>query len=275
MLSAPASYIDFNSLAQLRNDAARDADGALEAAATQFEAQLIGMMLKSARQAKLADGLFDNSQTEQYLELTDQQLALELARRGTLGLRTMLVEQLGGEPVSAAGLTHTPAPARTAYDATPEGFVDRYAEEAAAAAAELGVDAKLLLAQVALETGWGDSLPTRPDGRSSHNLFGIKAGSSWSGDRVARWTIEFSEGVAERRSESFRAYRSSAESFADYVALVKGSSRYQAARDAVADPESFARGLVDGGYATDPEYFEKWMEIYRGDSLNAAMSGLK
>jgi flagellar protein FlgJ len=276
MLSAPTSYLDFNSLAQLRNDAAHDAGNALDEAATQFEAQMIGMMLKSARQAKLGDGLFDNAQSEQYLEMMDQQVSLELARRGTLGLRDMLVNQLGGDaPVNTTAPLARPRADAAAVPATPELFVSRYAAEAKSAAAALGVDPKLLLAQAALETGWGKSLPRGADGLSSNNLFGIKASGSWNGPRVSRWTLEYSGGVAERRHESFRAYESSADSFADYVDLVRGSYRYEAATSAATNSEAFARELVEGGYATDPDYLDKWMAIYRGDSLNDAMASLK
>ena len=277
MLSAPTTYVDFDSLAQLRNDAAHNPDEALEAAATQFEAQLIGMMLKSAREAKLSEGVFDSSATDQYMSLMDQQIALDLANRGSLGLRSMLIEQLGEAP-GPEPLGHLPAhpvSAQPSADpATPDSFVRRYAAEARAAAEELGIDPKLLLAQAALETGWGASLPVTEDGRPSHNLFGIKAGSSWGGQRVGRWTLEYTDGVAERRQESFRAYASSEDSFADYVSLVKDNERYADARDA-ADSESYAKSLLAGGYATDPAYLDKWMSIYHGDTLGEALNGLK
>ncbi len=271
MLSAPATYLDFNSLAQLRTDAAQNTEGALDAAATQFEAQLIGMMLKSARDAKLADGLFDNTQTQQYLEMMDQQVALEMAQRGALGLRAMLVDQLGGDGASIAP-TSSPRPiaaGRAAPPLTPEEFVKRFAPEAEVAAAELGIDPKLLLAQAALETGWGQSLPRSENGYASNNLFGIKATGNWDGPKVSRWTLEYRDGIAERRRESFRAYESTAESFADYVRLVRENHRYEGAVGAADDPEAYARGIVEGGYATDPEYLDKWLSIYRGESLNA------
>ena len=88
--------------------------------------------------------------------------------------------------------------------------------EAKAAAAALGVEPRLLLAQAALETGWGRAVPQRGD-ESAHNLFGIKAGASWSGAAVEQWTLEHEDGVTAPQRERFRAYGNTAESFADYV----------------------------------------------------------
>lgn len=308
--AAPPPSFDVQGLSDLRRKAAQDDPAAMAEAAVQFEALFIGMMLQSAREASVGDGIFDNSTSMQYLELMDRQVALDLARRGGFGIGKMLLEQLGtpqgeGEATPETTLASleqalSARPARPAAvdaallavrarvaaatrvekvaepaPATPEKFVERFLPEAEAAARKLGIEPELLLAQAALETGWGSSLPRHADGASTHNLFGIKAGGAWRGERAAHWTIENVGGVAERRREEFRAYGASEESFADYVELISTSPRYAAALEHADDPERYARALHDAGYATDPDYAEKWLAIYRGERLRSAVDGLK
>lgn len=255
-------------------------------AAIQFEALVIGMMLKAARQASVGEGVLDNSQTKQYLELMDQQVAIELARRGSLGFGAMIAGELGGaetkpsldiEPARLPGIKMSIDIAGPGVPKpnTPEQFVERYLDEAKAAADELGVDPRLLLAQAALETGWGQSVPQYPDGRPAHNLFGIKAGSSWDGARVSTWTLEYTAGAAARKREQFRAYATTADSFADYVDLIRSNPRYEAAVAVAADAESYANALGEAGYATDPNYANKLLSIYRGGTLETLFARLK
>jgi flagellar protein FlgJ len=267
--AAPASF-DVQGLGDLRRKAAQDDPAALAEAAVQFEALFIGMMLQSARQASIGDGIFDSDQSMQYLELMDQQVALDLARRGGLGIGKMLMEQLGAAATRVERVAE-PEP----VPATPEAFVARFLPEATTAARKLGVEPELLLAQAALETGWGAALPRHANGASTHNLFGIKAGGPWQGESAAHWTIENLGGVAERRREQFRAYGTSADSFADYVELISHSPRYAAALEHAHDAERYAQALSDAGYATDPNYAEKWLAIYRGERLRSAVDGLK
>lgn len=119
-----------------------------------------------------------------------------------------------------------------------------------------GIPARFLVAQAALETGWGRAEIRHADGTPSHNLFGIKAGGSWSGAVVEAATTEYSNGVAERRIERFRAYGSYAESFRDYAQLLSGSPRYAGVLGS-SDAAGFARSLQRAGYATDPDYAAK------------------
>ncbi len=85
---------DFEGLARLRESAQAHDPAALKETAIQFEALIVGIMLKASRDASLGEGLLDSSQTEQYLELMDRQVALELARQGGLGFGQMLVEDI-------------------------------------------------------------------------------------------------------------------------------------------------------------------------------------
>ena len=263
--AAPA-FADFQGLERLRSAAQREDPAALEEASVQFEALVLGMMLKAARDASLGEGILDGSETRQYLELMDQQVALELARQGGLGFGDLIVEGLDSTP---------PDDAFAFRPDTPAQFVEALMPLAQAAGRELGVDPRLLVSQAALETGWGRSVLQHPNGRSAFNLFGIKADSGWRGARVARPTLEYSGGVAERRWAQFRAYSDAAESFRDYTGLIKGSPRYRQALSRSGDPEAYAHGLAEAGYATDPGYAQKWLAIFHGDTLAETLQHLK
>ncbi|WP_457320099.1 flagellar assembly peptidoglycan hydrolase FlgJ [Stenotrophomonas sp. P5_B8] len=156
---------------------------------------------------------------------------------------------------------------------TPEGFVASIWNHAQQAARELGVDAKALVAQAALETGWGRKLVQRNGGGSSHNLFGIKA-SGWSGERATSGTHEYVDGVRRNETASFRAYTSVGDSFADYVKLLKNSPRYQNALQAGGDVRGFAQGLQKAGYATDPSYAAKIAAIAGGPTIERAIAAV-
>lgn len=156
---------------------------------------------------------------------------------------------------------------------TPAGFVASIWGHAQQAARELGVDAKALVAQAALETGWGRKLVRRNGGDSSHNLFGIKA-NGWQGERATSGTHEYVNGVRRNETASFRAYNSVGESFADYVRLLKTSPRYQNALQAGSDVRSFAQGLQRAGYATDPTYAAKIAAIAGGPTIERAVAAV-
>jgi peptidoglycan hydrolase FlgJ len=158
--------------------------------------------------------------------------------------------------------------------AGPEDFVKKLAPHAIEAAKKLGVSVRALLAQAALETGWGKHLPAQ-GGTTSFNMFGIKAGSSWDGKRVNVPTLEYEDGVAVRRKDSFRAYDSPSDSFKDYADMVSSSPRYAAAVGRGDDVAGFAHALVNGGYATDPSYAQKLTDIANGPVMKQALAALK
>ena len=155
---------------------------------------------------------------------------------------------------------------------SPEAFVKSIWPHAQKTAAELGVPAKALVAQAALETGWGRRLVGR-QGVTSHNLFGIKAGGRWSGERMSASTHEFVNGVRVNERAAFRAYGSPSESFADYARLL-GNARYAGARGAGNDTHRFASALQKAGYATDPSYAAKITAIANGATLNRALASV-
>lgn len=176
--------------------------------------------------------------------------------------------------------THTPnldQSVETAYAASvpdsPEAFVAELWPHAQRAAAELGVSPKALLAQAALETGWGRHMPKRVDGSSGNNLFGVKQGG-WSGETLAANTHEYVGGRRVEQRDEFRAYSSAAESFNDYVAMLKSSPRYANALGK-SSPQAFASALQQAGYATDPRYAAKITAIAHGPTLQRALDALQ
>ncbi len=140
------------------------------------------------------------------------------------------------------------------------------------AARRLGLPPEALLAQAALETGWGAHVMRRPDGASSHNLFGIKADGRWSGERVSVTTLEYKDGVALKTRADFRAYDDWADSFEDYVRFVRDNPRYRRALQATDDAGRYFEELQRAGYATDPAYARKIRRILESGPLRTAMN---
>ncbi|MBK9446494.1 MAG: flagellar assembly peptidoglycan hydrolase FlgJ [Betaproteobacteria bacterium] len=184
----------------------------------------------------------------------------------------------GAERIAGSTLSAVAAPiAGSATEASSapisEGtrdFVNRVWPHAVDASRSTGVPAHFLVAHAALETGWGKSEIRRPDGSSSHNLFGIKAGRSWQGASVEAATTEYVDGVAQPAKEKFRAYGSYAEAFRDYASLLASNPRYSGVIGQQ-DGTAFARSLQQAGYATDPMYAEKLSRIIAGNTLRQAL----
>nr|WP_301295701.1 flagellar assembly peptidoglycan hydrolase FlgJ [Pseudomonas nitroreducens] len=145
--------------------------------------------------------------------------------------------------------------------ASADDFVSTMLPMAERAAKRIGVDPRYLVAQAALETGWGKKMIAQRDGSSSHNLFGIKTGSSWKGDSARATTTEFEQGKQVKEVASFRAYNSFEQSFQDYVSFLQNNDRYQGALDSAARPDQFMKELQRAGYATDPQYARKVNQI--------------
>ena len=152
------------------------------------------------------------------------------------------------------------APAKKAFSSQDE-FVATMLPMAKAAAARIGVDPKYLVAQAALETGWGKSVMRAEDGSSSHNLFGIKAGQSWQGAQARAITSEFRDGAMVKETAHFRSYNSYQDSFHDLVTLLQSNDRYKEVVKSADNPEQFVGELQKAGYATDPAYASKISQI--------------
>lgn len=152
------------------------------------------------------------------------------------------------------------APPKKAFSSA-DDFVNTMLPMAREAAARIGVDPRYLVAQAALETGWGKSVMRQQDGSSSHNLFGIKAGTSWQGHSARAITSEFRNGQMVKETAEFRSYDSYKDSFHDLVTLLQTNNRYQDVVKSADNPEQFVRELQKAGYATDPDYASKISQI--------------
>ena len=145
-----------------------------------------------------------------------------------------------------------------------EAFVAKLMPAATRASEKLGLDPKILIAQAALETGWGKHLLKNGEGKNSFNLFNIKADHRWQGETVSKETFEYRDSVAIKERASFRAYSSFEESFQDYVQFIQGNARYEQALQHTIEPRRYIEELQKVGYATDPKYSEKVHNVYQG-----------
>jgi flagellar protein FlgJ len=286
MNADPLVATDFDGFTRLRAQARTDRNSpeALHKVASQFEALFTQMMLKSAREAKLGEGLFESNEHEHYQGMFDSQIALNLAQGRGLGIADLLVRQLsqGKEAEASPAVNANRITERTGTTTAPDGpghtathFTRLLWPHAERAGEALGVDPKALIAQAALETGWGRATIRHPDGRNSFNVFNIKATPDWAGERVGVATLEYEGGVAVRRQAEFRSYHSYEEAFADYTKLIGQQPRYAAARAAGHDAQAFAAALQQAGYATDPGYARKIDGILNGQPLARAVTELK
>jgi peptidoglycan hydrolase FlgJ len=119
----------------------------------------------------------------------------------------------------------------------------------------------VLIAQGALETGWGRHV-------KGNAYFGIK-GKSSSGGSIDFATHENVGGRSVAITDSFRAYASLQEAADDYGAFLKGNKRYAACFAFPNDPSKFVDLLAAAGYATDPQYASKLKSIIRAHGLAA------
>ncbi|GBU13306.1 flagellar rod assembly protein and murein hydrolase [Enterobacterales bacterium] len=290
LMSMSGAAYDAQSLNGLKLAVQKDPQAHIKEVAKQFEGVFVQMMLKSMRSALPQDGLMSSDQTRLYTSMYDQQIATNMSEKG-LGMADLMVKQLTGgntEPAETAGtvpmaldkevLSTMPllameqmirkaipnAPDRTTGGA-PLGqdsgqFVSRLSIPAQVASRASGISHQLIVAQAALESGWGQREIPTTDGKQSFNLFGIKAGSNWSGATTDITTTEYSNGVAKKVQATFRVYGSYVEAIADYVKLLTNNPRY-AQVTAAGTPEQAAHALQAAGYATDPNYANKLVSV--------------
>ncbi len=287
--------MDVQSLGRVRQLSQKDPDLALKESAKQFEALFINMMLQSMRKATPQGNLVEESQgRELYTSMLDQQLSQTMAQRG-IGVADLLLGQLKSGS-SAQVLPDLTAPSRSVASASPQissaldvaslyaqaslaptnevktathsassvhDFHSRMHAHAETATAITGIPADFILGHAALESGWGKREILLPDGSSSHNLFGIKAGASWKGNVAEVTTTEYIQGVPTKVVARFRAYDSDADAFRDYAAFLQDNPRYGQVIANGQSVDGFAQGLQNAGYATDPAYANKLMSVIR------------
>lgn len=304
---ATEAVTDFSGFTALKAGARANDPQTVRKAAQQFEALFTQQMLKAARAASLGDDVLGGGQTEFYQDLFDQQMAVHLSQGKGLGLADLLTRQLMGRsageaatdaasrdptsmadrlaarrgmpaigraapasssPSSAAFGSATQDTSAPAPDAA--AFIESIRPHAERAAAALGVPADAILAQAALETGWGKHVPAHADGTPSYNFFGIKAQAGWDGDRLVKTTHEHLGGRMQKVSAEFRSYASVGEAFDDYARFLQSNPRYAEALRQGDDAAGFAQGLQDAGYATDPAYARKLLKLMRGATISRA-----
>ncbi|WP_092007823.1 flagellar assembly peptidoglycan hydrolase FlgJ [Polaromonas sp. OV174] len=293
--------LDVQGVDALRRTVRSSPEEGMKQASKQFEVMFMQMMLKSMREATPSDGMFGGQQEKMYTSMLDQQLSQNLSGRG-LGLAEAMLTQLKRTMGSEADKQSSPAglpaksfpldatkplpnamPASTRatdlsfYEAATgqatlsrsalpqahvEQFVTRMLPAAQQASQASGVPAQLIMAQAALESGWGRREIRAEDGKTSHNLFGIKADKGWKGPVVETTTTEYVNGVAQKTQASFRAYGSYEEAFSDYAKFLTTNPRYANVL-ATQDPAEAAHGLQRAGYATDPQYAGKLVRIMK------------
>ena len=276
--------VDANSLNDLKQATKQNSPAAIKETAKQFEALFVNMMLKSMRKATPSDGPMDSEQGKMFTSMLDDQISQKIAARG-MGLADMMVKQMTVNagaatvpkntsltPSAAAASASNPitqhaqdlkaaSPHLSSAQAQVQAFQNKLSCCAQAASDATGIPASFMMGQAALETGWGKHQMVAANGQPSHNLFGIKAGSNWTGKTVTAVTTEYVNGVPTQKTEKFRAYDNYDQSFNDYAKLLQGNARYKNVLANAKDAYGFAQGLQKAGYATDPEYAKKIINI--------------
>ncbi len=272
----PSLAVDTRSLDELKLRAKNNPELALKDAARQFEVLFMNMLLKSMREATPQDGLFDSEQTRFYTSMLDQQLSEKMSTRG-LGLADIMARQLqrqnGAAPVTGVSGAEGAGAATAPQSGNTRDFVNRLWPHAAEASQSTGIPAHFIIGQAALESGWGAREIRGSDGEPSHNLFGIKAGRGWTGRTADVVTTEYVNGAPQKVTGRFRAYDSYADAFRDYANLIRNNPRYAGVIEGAGDAASFARGLQQAGYATDPAYADKLTRVINSNALRQSLLG--
>jgi flagellar protein FlgJ len=304
------SYTDLSNLQSITKLGRTDKNQALGKVAQQFESMMVRMMMKSMRDANsvFAEGNFLSSdEGDTYQGMFDDQLALSLSQGRGMGVAETMIRQLQSrfgtsqntvaQPVEKTVSSYLntrntetgPVPGAVAasyaagkissvaavhqpmkFDGSVAEFTENLFEMAKGAAEKLGVEPDILLAQAALETGWGKKISASGD-RSSLNLFNIKADKRWSGDSIKVATMEVRDGLAVKEVAAFRAYRSAEHSFNDYVDFIANSPRYEGALQSD-NSDAYIRNLSAAGYATDPDYADKVLRIANSENFRTAIN---
>lgn len=274
-----------------------------------FMQMMLKSMRKAQGALADKDSPFNSQQVQFYRDMHDQQLAVDLSSRGGVGIADIIVQQLspgkdGFMPAAAirdnanlANMTRQPTVNATRSDsqvaaqnteqsqaqpqqqpaskqsafASPSEFISTLLPHAKEFAQKLGLDAEALLAQAAVETGWGRFMIHSGDGQNSHNLFGIKADKRWDGQSTSINTLEFDQGIPKQQKAAFRSYDSFTDSLKDYVSFVTDNPRYQQAIEKASDPKAYFSALQAAGYATDPQYANKVLSVLNSDTFKSAL----
>lgn len=130
-----------------------------------------------------------------------------------------------------------------------EQYIDQWDEVAVQQMHDHGIPASITLAQGILESGSGNSELSR----RSNNHFGIKCGGDWKGK-----SVRYDD---DRRRECFRKYANASQSFHDHSEFLKRQRYAHLFQLRTSDYKGWAKGLKKAGYATDPKYPHKLIDL--------------
>lgn len=296
------SYTDYKSLAARANDQSPEGIRKAAKQFESVFLHLWLKSMREANAAFGEGSYLSGPSVEAHQQMLDGEMALNLSNSGGIGLAEIIERQLSGlgTPVrrdtteispgfSAAG-DASPMPgdlAATRPNDEPvhnaeekRSFLSRLSSAVDEAIEGTPLPKLGVLAQAVLETGWGRHVVGAAGAAAGagFNLFGIKA-TGWQGPSVVTSTREYLGGRFVQREEAFRAYDSIESATADYVNVLKGSARYadlfggavreqvdgtiQGAEAVLKDVRRFADTLQKGGYATDPTYADKIVNVAR------------
>lgn len=284
------NFYDFASLKQLKSDADEKNTESLKVIASQLESVFLQLVMKNMQNANesFKSDIFSRDNEDFYQDMLNHQMSLSLSKAGGIGLADMIVKQIQGtnhslprqvtlhalpsQPKKEVPATTTKAESLEAtaeYAIAPiselETFINAVLPYAKQVASMIGIDPKLLVAQSALETGWGKHVIQASDQESSNNLFNIKAFKEQD-QQVTAETTEYVNNQPVKEVAAFKSYTSLLESFVDYIKLLQ-TKRYEKALANVEDPKAFLMELQNAGYATDPHYAHKVLTIYENHPL--------
>lgn len=305
MVADASLYTDFQGFTDMRRQAREETPEAVKKVAKHFESLFIQMMLKSMRDTLPKDGIFSSNTQRMYEDMFDKQLSLQMSTNKGIGLANVIERQLSrsqpdlSRSIDVQDYFNRAVPNRSVINKQdtnnvlneikqidnkviqevswnePEEYIRDLWPHAQMAAEELGVDADVLIAQSALETGWGKHVRRMDDGQNSFSLFGIKANHHWEGKRNLVPTLEFRNGAMQKEYAHFRAYDSVEAAFQDYVNFIKSNPRYQKVLEEANNPDAYGRELQRAGYATDPDYADKIKRIRTSELMKNQVSVLK
>lgn len=295
-------YTDLSSLKELKGKVNSGDSDAIEQVAQQFEAIFIQMMLSGMRKTIEVNEEYGNDKS-MYYDLFDKQVAMNLSASGGIGLARTMMLQGGEEDLKLSNTTQSDSiivkktvieddavnreklltknsdeinvikssiqtdKAQLNFN-SPMEFIQTIWDLAKDVIKESGLNPKAILAQAALETGWGKSIIKSVSGDSSFNLFGIKSDQGWKGEQTVANTLEYADGVMKMSREEFRSYDSIKESVQDYVNFLKSNQRYSEVLKQSSNPNAYVTELQKAGYATDPDYATKIQSIMRRPEFN-------
>lgn len=268
------------------NEAFKDEDGFMHSETTKFYEDMYDNQLASDLSQSGSLGLADiivqqlspQHIAEQSRRPNPEEMLMPVARPAARAHSSSAALQAASPLTAASGSQQTDTTVTSKISSeqipswsvsSPKAFVERLLPAARKAASALGLDPVALVAQAALETGWGQRMIQTASGDNSFNLFGIKASRGWQGSTAVVDTLEYRQGVARKEQAKFRAYPSPEHSVQDYVDFIRQSPRYQDAVNAASDSMAYFRQLQAAGYATDPNYAEKIKSVMNNPAIRA------